>query len=172
MKRQKCGCTDKRAPDLCSAGVFQTTRAAETEQDKGRYPAPYSTFVRLFKPKFAGLVLSGEKCQTVRPIPKRMPKPGDTISLRCWTGKPYRSKQRILRDAEISRVEFVEISHDRIVIAGRKLTPDGEWAFSRADGFNTPQDMLDWFDATHGLPFIGVVICWQNALLGTRAEAA
>lgn len=126
-------------------------------------PAPCSAFVRLFKPQFAGAVLSGEKCQTVRPVPKRMPKPGDRISLRCWTGKPYRSKQRILRDAEISRIEFVEIAHDRIVIAGRKLTSAGEWAFARADGFNTPQDMLEWFNVTHGLPFIGVVIYWQNS---------
>lgn len=131
-------------------------------QNGGLLEPDCSAFVRLFKPQFAGLVLSGEKCQTVRPVPKRMPKPGDRISLRCWTGRPYRSKQRILGDAEISHVEFVEIGRDRIVIAGRKLTPNGEWAFARADGFNTPQDMLEWFNGTHGLPFIGVVICWQN----------
>lgn len=35
------------------------------------------TFVRLFHPRFAGLVESGAKLQTVRPSPKRMPKPGD-----------------------------------------------------------------------------------------------
>lgn len=55
------------------------------------------TFVRLFKPEFAAKVLSGEKCQTVRATPKRMPTPGDRISCRAWTGAPYRSKQRILR---------------------------------------------------------------------------
>lgn len=133
--------------------------------------APCSAFVRLFKPQFTGLVLSGEKCQTVRPVPKRMPKPGDRISLRCWTGKPYRSKQRVLRESEISQVEFVEIGRDRIVIAGRKLTPAGEWAFARADGFNTPQDLIEWVNVTHGLPFIGVVICWQNAVISGGEES-
>ena len=42
-----------------------------------------SSFVRMFKPQFAGLVERGENLQTVRPIPKRMPKPGDKISLRA-----------------------------------------------------------------------------------------
>lgn len=57
-------------------------------------PAPKSpaSFVRMFKPHFALLVESGAKAQTVRPTPKRMPKPGDRISLRCWSGAPYRSK--------------------------------------------------------------------------------
>lgn len=116
----------------------------------------------MFKPQFATAVLSGEKCQTVRPVPKRMPKPGDRISLRSWSGLPYRSSQIILREAEVSRVEFIEIGVDRIVIAGRKLTPEGEWQFAKADGFNTPRDMVEWFNATHGLPFIGVVIFWNN----------
>lgn len=48
-------------------------------------------YVRMFKPQFAPLVESGKKLQTVRPTPKRMPKPGDKISLREWTGLPYRS---------------------------------------------------------------------------------
>ena len=42
--------------------------------------------VKLFKPQFSPLVESGLKLQTVRPTPKRMPKPGDRISLREWTG--------------------------------------------------------------------------------------
>jgi len=38
--------------------------------------------VRLFKPQFAPKVASGEKRQTVRPTPKRIPYLGDRISLR------------------------------------------------------------------------------------------
>lgn len=118
--------------------------------------------VRMFKPQFAPLVLSGVKCQTVRPTPRRMPKVGDRISLREWKGKPYRSKQRLLRDAEITSVETVEIHHDRFVIAGKEPTPVGEWEFAKADGFNTPKDMLEWFAFEHGLPFKGIVIRWTN----------
>ena len=40
-----------------------------------------ASFVWMFKPQFAGLVERGEKLQTVRPPPKRMPKSGDKISL-------------------------------------------------------------------------------------------
>lgn len=57
-----------------------------------------------FKARFTELVASGAKRQTIRPTPKRMPKPGDWISLRCWTGRPYWSKQRVLRDAVIAVV--------------------------------------------------------------------
>lgn len=47
---------------------------------------PRAHFVRMFKPQFAPMVENGTKLQTVRPRPKRMPKEGDAISLRCWTG--------------------------------------------------------------------------------------
>jgi hypothetical protein len=118
--------------------------------------------VRMFKPQFAPLVESGEKCQTVRPTPKRMPKTGDRISLRMWTGKPYRSKQRVIRESVLTEISPVKISAVAIVVDGCVLRPAEEWAFARADGFTTPQDMLDWFSFTHGLPFEGVVIKWHN----------
>jgi len=136
-----------------------------------RTPCPAS-FVRMFKPRFAPLVERGEKLQTVRPTPQRMPKPGDKISLRCWTDKPYRSKQRVLRDAIISSVTRCEIRNDGIMLrdtSGGFLNED--WLglldgsadkFAVADGFSSFHEMADWFDLTHGLPFAGVLICWQN----------
>lgn len=124
-----------------------------------------SSFVRMFKPQFAGLVERGEKTQTVRPTPKRMPRPGDRISLRCWTGKPYRSKQRVLMESTITRVETIRISAAGIMLLGGGLlasrTMDDE--FARADGFDHFPEMADWFQQTHGLPFDGIVIHWQNA---------
>lgn len=119
-----------------------------------------ANFVRLFKPQFAPLVMSGEKLQTIRPTPKRMPKPGDRISLRTWTGKPYRSKQRVLRESTISKVRMILILPG-IELSGCPLTLEEEWDFARADGFNTPKDMYDWFAFEHGLPFRGVVIYWK-----------
>lgn len=123
-----------------------------------------SNHVRMFKPQFAPLVESGAKCQTVRPTPKRMPKAGDKISLRMWTGKPYRSKQQVLRESVISAVEKISIcdtGRELLVSVGNQsLTPEELNAFAVADGFKNAIEMCRWFNDTHGLPFEGVVIKW------------
>ncbi len=131
-----------------------------------------ATFVRLFKPQFAPLVERGEKLQTVRPTPKRMPKTGDRISLRCWTGKPYRSKQRVLKYATISKVQTIWFNGVTILLDDPRaekglLSREVEEAFARADGFENLTEMSSWFESNHGLPFTGIVIYWQNA----QAEA-
>lgn len=123
--------------------------------------------VRMFKPQFAPLVEAGTKCQTVRPTPKRMPKAGDRISLRMWTGKPYRSKQRVLRESTISEVSMVDITETGIAVNGHADPCDD---FARADGFRDFFELRDWFKATHGLPFEGVVIKWHNVASETRGE--
>ena len=116
--------------------------------------------VRMFKPQFALLVEAGAKRQTVRPTPQRMPMVGDKISLRTWTGKPYRSKQRVLREATISEVAMVDITETGIAVNSVAVPCDD---FARADGFMDFFDLRDWFKATHGLPFEGVVIKWNNS---------
>jgi len=124
-----------------------------------------SHFTRLFKPQFAPLVESGAKLQTVRPTPIRMPAPGDTISLRTWEGAPYRSKQRVLREATITEVGTVEIYRrdDKVPI----LRIGGLWTdpdqFAALDGFDSWDAMVAWFEKEHGLPFAGIVIRWANA---------
>lgn len=122
-----------------------------------------SSFVRMFKPQFAGLVERGEKLQTVRPIPKRMPKPGDKISLRCWTDKPYRSKQRVLLESTITEVSMVDITENGIAVNSYAEPCDD---FARADGFRDFFELRDWFRSTHGLPFYGIVIHWHNKAIG------
>lgn len=130
-----------------------------------------SSFVRMFKPRFAALVESGAKSQTVRPMPKRMPKVGDRLSLRCWRGLPYRSKQRVLREATIVGVERVSIyaSHmwhetcDGLLPDGLTVTHRGSLDdFAKADGFADYAEMLAWFEAEHSLPFQGVAIYWST----------
>jgi hypothetical protein len=123
---------------------------------------PRAHFVRMFKPRFAVMVENGTKLQTVRPRPKRMPKAGDTISLRCWTGLPYRSKQRVLRESIIAAVRTIEIDSYAITIDGVRLHHQGEEEFAMADGFNSPGEMTAWFRDTHGLPFVGIVLYWHN----------
>jgi hypothetical protein len=118
--------------------------------------------VRMFKPQFAALVESGTKRQTVRPKPKRIPKPGQPISLRTWTGLPYRSKQRVLREATVTRVDPVTMAlgpaHQLLLSVGGGTVDEA--AFARADGFQSIEEMRDWFKNTHGLPFEGIVIHW------------
>lgn len=125
--------------------------------------------VRMFKPQFAPLVEAGTKCQTVRPKPKRMPKPGDRISLRVWTGNPYRSKQRVLRESEITAVETISLCDTGrellVYVNGHELHPEQINDFAKADGFKGGIEMFNWFEATHGLPFDGVVIKWHNDAL-------
>lgn len=122
----------------------------------------------MFKPQFAPLVESGAKCQTVRPVPKRMPKAGDPISLRAWTGLPYRSKQRVLREAKLEAVKRITI-HETFFwhegnehFAGAPITnPSALEEFAKADGFGSWAELVAWFKATHALPFHGIALYWK-----------
>lgn len=91
-----------------------------------------------------------------------MPKPGDTLSLRWWSGKPYRSKQRVICEATVTRVDRCLIADGALYIDEKMLTVEECNAFARADGFPNANDLWDWFRDTHGLPFMGIVIYWQN----------
>ena len=135
-------------------------------------PSPgCASFVRMFKPQFATLVEAGTKLQTVRPTPKRMPKAGDKISLRCWTDKPYRSKQRVLMESTITRVDtfsidtFPTMRINDLGLKYRRVCDD----FARADGFSDYPALLEWFRSTHGLPFDGIVIHWRNDEMRDRS---
>lgn len=95
-----------------------------------------------------------------------MPKHGDTISLRAWSGKPYRSKQTILRTSIISEINLITIDADGLTIydpvSGAGHAPC-EKCFAKSDGFESWQEMREWFSATHGLPFEGIVIHWRDS---------
>lgn len=120
-------------------------------------------FVRMFKPRFAARVEAGTKTQTVRPTPARMPKAGDKLSLRMWTGKPYRSKQREVRAATVLHVARIKLDGLAMWFDGVRASEAKQEAFAIADGFSTAHEMRDWFENEHGLPFEGIVIVWQNA---------
>jgi hypothetical protein len=118
--------------------------------------------VRMFKPQFAPLVEAGTKRQTIRPEPKRMPREGAPISLRAWLGAPYRSKQRVLKEATVTEVRTVKMDAAGVCLydgfAG--YAPADIEQFARADGFASWAEMRDWFQTQHGLPFRGVLIKW------------
>lgn len=123
--------------------------------------------VRMFKPRFAVLVAAGTKRQTIRPMPKRMPKVGDHESWRRWSGLPYRSKQIELARVEIVSVERIRIEETSdtydISLLDRPLKgallPKEHWdEIAVADGFANQYGLAIWFKETHGLPFGGIII--------------
>lgn len=86
-------------------------------------------FVRMFKPRFVEVVRLGLKRQTVRPVPKRMPAPGDVIDCRYWSGRPYDAPQVRIGDGVITRVRGCRITETDISLApldpcGREGRPE------------------------------------------------
>jgi hypothetical protein len=111
----------------------------------------------MFQPRFAEKVKDGSKRQTIRPVPKRGIVAGQILSLRQWSGKPYRSKQVVLREDSCASVD--EISIDSSGVACLSPDPLTE-EFAKADGFESWKEMVEWFRKTHGFPFRGILIKW------------
>lgn len=118
----------------------------------------------MFQSRFADALMDGAKTTTIRPVRKAPIVAGDKLSLRRWVDKPYRSKQVVLREAECTRVASIVMhrtfSEFLFLVDGKQLDAIQWAALARADGFSCTTDMLDWFEAMHGLPFRGVLIQW------------
>lgn len=119
--------------------------------------------VLMFQPFFATLVEYGTKNQTIRAQARC--KVGDTLSLRRWKGKDYRSKQEILKTARCTAIAPIQIgtgpAGDEIMLEGIVCDTDVRAELARADGFSCASAMIQWFRTTHGLPFTGYVIRWK-----------
>jgi hypothetical protein len=111
--------------------------------------------VIIFQPHFANLVRRGDKNQTMRK--KARCKPGDTLSLRQWSGRPYRSKQVLIKEVVCKSVAPVCVDAVGVTVDGRHVD---EEEFARKDGFEDFSDLLRWTAATHRLPFHGELISW------------
>lgn len=120
--------------------------------------------VLTFQPRFAPLVADATKLQTIRPPRKRPIRVGDRLSLRRWTGEPYRSKQEVLREAVCTRISAVLIIpgefEPHVCIDNLILTDPTAERFARDDGFEDLADLIAWFSDTHALPFTGTLIGW------------
>ena len=119
-----------------------------------------------FQARFAPLVESGEKTQTIRKHRKdgRDPKVGDRLVL--YTG--MRTKQcRKLGEGRVMSVRYFELDDEGGVhidhewIGWHRDPSRTERRLARADGFENFEAMLDWFEQTHGLPFEGLLIRWK-----------
>lgn len=93
---------------------------------------------------FAGSILQGKKIHTIRGNACRF-KAGETVSLRMWGGRPYRSKQ-----VEFTRVRIVRIEPLRLVrcseglrayCGNRKISV---FELVENDGLTVPQ-AISWF---------------------------
>lgn len=126
-----------------------------------------------FMAQFADDVEGGRKRRSIRAPRKdgRDPKPGDKIQL--YTGMRQKGCRK-LGEATCWRVRPVEISHMGIKLGDRQLfageapaswggvdpeSYDGD--FAKADGFDCFQDMCEFFEKVHGLPFKGLLIEWR-----------
>lgn len=120
--------------------------------------------VILFQDQFAPLVEDGTKTQTIRKAARC--KPGDVLSLRKWSGKPYRSKQDILQQATCTVVIPVEVGTgphmDGIALTGIECDDNERAVIAKLDGFDSANEMLEWFKKVHSLPFTGEIIMWEK----------
>lgn len=117
----------------------------------------------LFQPRFVPMIQDGRKTQTIRRERKRPIKVGDELSLREWTGKPYRSKQREIGRAVVTNVDRISFIPPWVWVNDVSLGPKKEEALALADGFRDYNDMVCWFADNHGSKrFDGVVIHWKK----------
>lgn len=110
----------------------------------------------MFQDRFAENVENGTKRQTIRKTARC--KVGDTLSLRRWSGKAYRSKQKVLATATCTAVLPVCVSYFDLWVDGKR-EPFQHVAVT--DGFRDYEEMRDWFQKVHGLPFRGELIRWE-----------
>jgi hypothetical protein len=117
--------------------------------------------VLLFEPRFWGPVASGDKVHSIRRTRKRPINPGDSLSLRGWEGKPYRSCQRVLCEEMCLAVRECWIDKSGIVIDGHRFSePDELDAFAVSDGFDNWDQMKTYRDFFYRLTFSGDLIQW------------
>ena len=143
-----------------------------------------SRFVVMFQNRFVPRVISGEKHHAIRGLRKgdRQIKAGDELSLRYWSGLPYRSKQVLMHDvvccksseiiltdgddveADVGLPQGNVMIHDNsdphVNIEGVRLDDEQAETLAHQDGFGSFAEMLDWHRNASGLPKVGRLIEW------------
>jgi len=88
---------------------------------------------------------------------------GQKVSLRQWSGLPYRSPQLTLRETRLSLVQRFRANWEtgQLWVDGVQLEGSAVDSFARADGFADMAAMTGWFLANHKeAQFDGFVMHW------------
>ncbi len=109
---------------------------------------------------FKDKILSGAKRRTIR-APRKIPiKVGDRLYM-WWKSRSPKEKEKLgestcIRIAPITITEL-GVSCEDIGVKCHCLD-----LFAKCDGFNNWQELIEFFEKTHGLPFTGVLIEWDS----------
>jgi hypothetical protein len=123
----------------------------------------------MFAPRFHAPVRSGAKSQTIREERERDPvAPGEELSLRRWVGKPYRSRhEELVPGGVVCRaVRPVKVVTDpaarsvRVWLDYSPLLREDLRQFIAADGFESAEDMFNYYLSAGVKLREGVVIAW------------
>ena len=114
-----------------------------------------------YRKEFAPLVESGEKRLTIRAMRKRPFKSGDRLY--HYTGLRTKACRKLLESTCLFADRIDIIPHGTVFI--NNWLCDGPMKnLAVADGFRRAghewEDMLAFFERTHGLPFTGQLIRW------------
>lgn len=126
--------------------------------------------ILMFKRRFVPMIEIGVKISTIRGYGNKV-QVGDTVSMRYWSGAPYRSKTVEFWMDTVASIEPCLIGHstsDVFICVGqnhRHISYDSRHAIARGEGFKDWWEMSQFFIAMHDLPFCGKIIRWQPKLL-------
>lgn len=107
--------------------------------------------------------IQGAKYHTIRAGSRF--KPGDMVSLRVWSDKPYRSKQIEFAQVEVKKTWEIEINEFWFVNS-EILEHDKVTELASNDGL-THDDFTAWFNIhpkKSGSIFTGQIICWNDSI--------
>jgi hypothetical protein len=111
-----------------------------------------------FSERFAPLVESRSKCQTIRQTCRAIP--GDSIQL--YTGQRTKACRKLSEvDPICTSTRIVKIALLWADIDGEILEGVSLGEFAAADGFSSYDEMCKWFESHYGLPFIGCLTKWE-----------
>lgn len=111
---------------------------------------------------FKDKILSGEKRQTIRSVRKHPIKEGDVLYM-YWKQRSQTEREK-LGEAKCVKIRQVQIFREYLIEDQNKFCQIKQYLdkFAIADGFDNWDEMRDFFDKTHGLPFTGVLIEWDS----------
>jgi len=109
---------------------------------------------------FKDKILSGAKRQTIRSVRKHPVKENDTLYM-YWKQRSPKEKEKLGESTciKIAPITITELGVSCEDIEVRYHCLD---LFAIADGFDNWDEMRDFFNKTHGLPFTGVLIKWDS----------